>query len=65
MAKDSEKAKDVTKNSWQDDIENRRYYYDDAYGYEVYDLAEDIQEAFDEVSNEKGQPENVDDSDLV
>jgi hypothetical protein len=34
--KKDEKNQAETESDWQDDIETRKYYYDDATGYEVY-----------------------------
>lgn len=40
-------------SSWQDDIEERGYYYDDSTGYEVY--IEDDSESDDEFENQTSQ----------
>lgn len=44
MNEKSEKTKQTQKNSWQEDIEKHRYYYDDAFGYEKYVPKEENEE---------------------
>ncbi len=35
---------EITENSWAEDQNKKSYYYDDSYGYEVYDPEDDEDE---------------------
>ena len=39
-----EKAEDNKKGTWSEDQREKSYYYDDAYGYEIYNPEQDDEE---------------------
>ncbi|MCS6874679.1 MAG: hypothetical protein N2Z23_10375 [Pyrinomonadaceae bacterium] len=53
MRKKLEKIKDSEKSSWQEDIEQRRYYYDDAFGYEKYEPQESEEENNEKINQQE------------